>query len=292
MKGKRRRGRRMSAEDIERDAGKELMLEELQLSFFYFPDRGLLISIGNSQDSEFMRAARRVLNNRRSVVRRDCEVAPGGTASLLLVLLDSLMDQVFPILDIYGDALEGLGLLLSREPSHMHVLLSHRLKIRVRQIQRYLWDAKGLFMELMQDVCGCVDKKILLVTLIDSTDQMDKEAESYLGTCASIENFYASFQDSRMNKTLFTLTTATICLLPLQCLTGIWGMNFSEMPELEWKHGYLMFWCIALSLIALAILYTWQTSRISKSGSVILLAEPGAPTPDKPEDISSVKPGN
>jgi len=62
------------------------------------------------------------------------------------------------------------------------------------KLQRYLWDAKGLFMELKQDVCGVIDKERLLSTLIDSTDQMDKEAESYLGTCTSIENFYASFQ--------------------------------------------------------------------------------------------------
>lgn len=240
-------------EEAERDAGSDLQLEEVQLACFYFPDRSLLISIGNSHESEIVKAARRVLQNKRSVVRKDCiDSLSGGASSLLIVLLDSLMDQVFPILDIYGDALEGLGLLLSREPSHMHVRLSHKLKTRVTQIRRYLWDAKGLFMELKQDICGCIDKKKLLATLIDSTDQMDKEAESYLHTCTSIENFYASFQDSRMNKTLFTLTTATICLLPLQCLSGIWGMNFTEMPELEWEYGYVMFWCIALSLIGIA----------------------------------------
>ncbi len=36
----------------------------------------------------------------------------------------------------------------------MHVRLSHRLKTRVTQIRRFLWDAKGLFMQLRQDVCG------------------------------------------------------------------------------------------------------------------------------------------
>jgi Mg2+ and Co2+ transporter CorA len=38
----------------------------------------------------------------------------------------------------------------------------------------------------------------------------------------------------------------TLCP-PLQFLTGLWGMNFNpdlgNMPELEWEHGYKMFWC-------------------------------------------------
>ena len=32
----------------------------------------------------------------------------------------------------------------------------------------------------------------------------------------------------------------------MQFLTGLWGMNFDtdlgNMPELEWEHGYKMFW--------------------------------------------------
>ena len=75
-------------------------------------------------------------------------------------------------------------------------------------------------------------------------------------------------QNARMNKTLYALTVATICMMPFQCLTGtktqrevvefdgsltgLFGMNFKNMPELEWDHGYLMFWCIAGLQITLA----------------------------------------
>jgi magnesium transporter len=34
--------------------------------------------------------------------------------------------------------------------------------------------------------------------------------------------------------------------MPLTLLTGIWGMNFKHMPELDWEYGYYY----ALGLIA------------------------------------------
>jgi len=227
---------------------------------FYFPSHQILVTIGEEQNTDMLKAGRKSLRNRRSATRRDCELtSTGGCTTLLTVLLDALMDQVFPILDTYGDALEGLSLLLSREPSHVHVRLSHKLKTRVTQIRRYTWDFRGLIMELQQDMAGCMDKHDRLQTLLTSADQIEKEAEAYLQYCSGIENFYASFQDSRMNATLYTLTTATICLLPFQCLTGIWGMNFTHMPELEWQNGYLMFWCLAATILCFAGIYVYKS---------------------------------
>jgi magnesium transporter len=50
------------------------------------------------------------------------------------------------------------------------------------------------------------------------------------------------------------LTVFSIFFLPLNFLTGIYGMNFEFMPELHQEHGY--FYLLgAMSLIASAIFY-------------------------------------
>ena len=36
------------------------------------------------------------------------------------------------------------------------------------------------------------------------------------------------------------LTIVTTIFLPLTLLTGFFGMNFVNMPELNWKYSYLM----------------------------------------------------
>jgi magnesium transporter len=47
--------------------------------------------------------------------------------------------------------------------------------------------------------------------------------------------------------------------MPLTLLTGIWGMNFEDMPELHWRYGYP----IALGLISVVgvVMLLWFRAR-------------------------------
>jgi len=47
--------------------------------------------------------------------------------------------------------------------------------------------------------------------------------------------------------------------MPLTLITGIYGMNFHNMPELSWSYGYL-FVMLAMSVIVGAMLWGfWRT---------------------------------
>ena len=48
---------------------------------------------------------------------------------------------------------------------------------------------------------------------------------------------------------LYVLTFATIFMAPLQLMSGIYGMNFDYIPELQMHGGYLYFWGVSLSLM-------------------------------------------
>ena len=45
------------------------------------------------------------------------------------------------------------------------------------------------------------------------------------------------------------LTVITIIFMPLTVITGIYGMNFDNMPELHWHYGYFMVLAILLFII-------------------------------------------
>ena len=55
-----------------------------------------------------------------------------------------------------------------------------------------------------------------------------------------LRELYQSIQDSRQNKIMGILTVVTTFFLPLTLITGWYGMNFSYMPELKWRYGYLL----------------------------------------------------
>lgn len=50
----------------------------------------------------------------------------------------------------------------------------------------------------------------------------------------------------RTNEVMKLLAVMSVIFMPLTLMTGIWGMNFEDMPELHWRYGYPL----ALALIA------------------------------------------
>ena len=75
---------------------------------------------------------------------------------------------------------------------------------------------------------------------------------SYLSDyITNVKDSYASKMDLTMNNTMKVLTVVTTIFTPITILTGWYGMNFENMPELNWEHGYL--YVIVLSLFSLIV---------------------------------------
>ena len=63
-------------------------------------------------------------------------------------------------------------------------------------------------------------------------------------------DIYLSYQSHKVNQQIRALTLITLLFMPLTVLTGIYGMNFDNIPELHWHYGYFM----ALGLMALIVI--------------------------------------
>lgn len=70
-----------------------------------------------------------------------------------------------------------------------------------------------------------------------------------------LRELYQSQQDAQQNKIMCILTVVTTLFLPLTLLTGWYGMNFTYMPELHWKYGYLVVFLVAVLVVTLEIIY-------------------------------------
>jgi len=56
------------------------------------------------------------------------------------------------------------------------------------------------------------------------------------------------------NRVVDRLTIVSLIFLPLNFLAAVYGMNFEFMPEIHWKHGYLLFWGVVSLLVTTLIL--------------------------------------
>jgi magnesium transporter len=90
--------------------------------------------------------------------------------------------------------------------------------------QPYLANMVGTIERVLQDVL--VDRDILSGSL----------------------NNYMSLIAHKTNRTMSRLTVVSIIFLPLTFLCGVYGMNFTVLPEKDWDYGYLYFWGLVVAI--------------------------------------------
>lgn len=70
-----------------------------------------------------------------------------------------------------------------------------------------------------------------------------------------LRELYQAQLDARQNKIMGILTVVTTVFLPLTLLTGWYGMNFTYMPELRWRFGYITVIAVAAVIVICEIIY-------------------------------------
>ncbi len=75
---------------------------------------------------------------------------------------------------------------------------------------------------------------------------------SYLSDyITNVKDSYTSKMDLTMNNTMKILTVITAIFTPITIITGWYGMNFENMPELQWNFGYM--YVIGLSIVSIIL---------------------------------------
>lgn len=86
----------------------------------------------------------------------------------------------------------------------------------------------------------------------------------YAGSLYELSNQLQSTYDSKMqsktNEAVNKLTVVTVFFGPLTVITGIYGMNFVHMPELQWWFGYPMA-LVMMVLITVVIYFIFKRSE-------------------------------
>lgn len=87
------------------------------------------------------------------------------------------------------------------------------------------------------------------------TERLQNHVNLLRENILQLRELYQSQQDAQQNKIMCILTVVTTLFLPLTLLTGWYGMNFVNMPELQWKYGYIAVIAIAVITIILEFIY-------------------------------------
>ncbi|MBK7104783.1 MAG: hypothetical protein IPH62_05825 [Ignavibacteriae bacterium] len=72
----------------------------------------------------------------------------------------------------------------------------------------------------------------------DHVNELIEYYNSFSDNIQSLINLNENNIVNSTNKVIKILTIIATIFIPLTFIAGIYGMNFKNMPELEWKYGY------------------------------------------------------
>ena len=164
-----------------------------------------------------------------------------GPGFLLYSLLDALVDGYFPVLDSITDRAEDLeeSVLAGGEPLLQGSIIQLRRELLL--IRRVAGPERDIMNILVRRDPPYFGKKEVvyfqdvydhLLRVIDSVDLTRDMLAGVLDANLSMVSY-------NLNVVVKRLTSSSIILMSVTLVAGIYGMNFVNMPELEWHLGYL-----------------------------------------------------
>ena len=97
--------------------------------------------------------------------------------------------------------------------------------------------------------------KYEFIDLKEHLSYLINESKSYLERTGYLQNLLMGFLSNRMNQAMQRLAAISLIFLPLTFIVGNYGMNFKNMPELDWKWGYFVIW--GINIIIAFFIYKW-----------------------------------
>lgn len=176
-------------------------------------------------------------------------------------LIDAVVDGVFPILELYGDRLEDVEHRVLSDPTRDTIQEIYSLKRELILLRRSMWPLRELVQDLRREPHECFSDvtRTYLNDVYDHVVQIIDLVETYREMATGLTETYMSALSNRMGEVMKVLTLIGTIFIPLTFLAGVYGMNFRHLPELEWPHGYAMFW--GVSLVGAAAMVLWFRRR-------------------------------
>lgn len=175
-------------------------------------------------------------------LKKDSPIFDHGVDFVLYCVLDLLINGYLPVFDELEDEQDHMEEMIFKAPKPPLLRRILHTKRTLMLLKRTIFPQREVINHLARSESDIVQPKtqIYFRDVYDMLYRMAEMIESFRDVSTAQVEMYLSAVSNRMNEIMKVLTVAATIFGPLTVLTGIYGMNFKYMPELEWRYGYLM----------------------------------------------------
>lgn len=172
-----------------------------------------------------------------------------GPAFLLYELIDRQVDTYTPVIDHFEEQIELLGDQIFHQKQQRNAeerLLNDILtaKSSALRLGRILTPQRELLYKLSHNNYTVVpaEARIYFQDAYDHLARLSDLAASMRDLSSSTIETHLALVNNRINETMKVLTMISTIFIPLSFIAGIYGMNFTFMPEIDEPWAYPLVW--------------------------------------------------
>ncbi|MDR1411884.1 MAG: magnesium/cobalt transporter CorA [Spirochaetaceae bacterium] len=230
----------ISVRAVSRNADGDLCFD--QVSFVILKDA--VISFQGSPGDPFEGIRRRILDNVGRIRRM-------GADYLAYVLIDSIVDEYFSVLEHIGTGIENFEERAADDSDSDFIPDIQKVKQQLLHVRRVVWPLRESLSLLLRLESPLLSGELgpFFKDLYENSIQAAETIETYRELVTGIMEMNLSAVSARMNKVMKVLTIISTLFIPLTFIVGVYGMNFKFMPELEYRYAYPITWGVMLAIV-------------------------------------------
>ena len=176
---------------------------------------------------------------------------------LLYSLLDTIVDNYFPVMDSIVDRSEALEEQIFERYSQSAIEGIFTLKKDLLALRKVLAPERDVLNVLIRRDLPIFETHTLVYfqDVYDHVVRLTDSIDTYRDLLSSALDSFLSMQSNRLNITVQTLTAFSIILMSVAGVAGWYGMNFRNMPELDAAWGYPGVAVLVVVIVALEVVF-------------------------------------
>jgi magnesium transporter len=186
-------------------------------------------------------------------------IRSGMSDYLLYSLIDIIVDNYFVVLDKLAERIELMEDLVQHQPNTKTLARINFLRREVLIFKRAIAPVRDMVNGILKSESDLLEDRDTkyFKDVYDHIVQCTELAESYRDMVMNLQEMYHTQLNLKMNEIMKVLAVVTTLMAPLTLIAGIYGMNFKNMPELEYPNGYYIT-LGAMGLILVLMIYLFR----------------------------------
>lgn len=187
-------------------------------------------------------------------IQKDGRLMRRGADYLTHDIIDALVDNITPTIEEMDEKSNRLEAEALNEPKRETLMSIMQLKRSILALTRVMLPQREIANRLSRGEYKLISDgaRIYYRNIYDHLVRIEMLTLGLRDMTESVLSTYLSSVSNRMNEVMKVLTLIATIFIPLTFIAGIYGMNFVNMPELEWRYGYFVI-LIVMAVIGISL---------------------------------------